>query len=53
MRLTRIFDKARGFVNGAIGTGCESMRGSTVFTVNLNGTCNQYFRGHVYQQQGT
>ena len=40
VRLSRNFDKQRGFVNGAIGTVCESLRGNAVFTVRLQGTGN-------------
>ena len=40
VRLTRNFDKQRGFVNGAVGTVCESLEGNAVFTVRLHGTGN-------------
>ena len=40
VRLTRNFDKQRGFVNGATGTVCESLDGNAVFTVKLHGTGN-------------
>ena len=40
VRLTRNLDKTRGFVNGATGTICESLRGNAVFTVRLHGTGN-------------
>ncbi len=40
IRLTRNFDKARGFVNGAIGTVCEVLDGNAVFTARLHGTGN-------------
>ena len=40
VRLTRNFDKQRGFVNGATGTVCESLRDNAVFTVKLYGTGN-------------
>ena len=40
VRLTRNFDKTRGFVNGATGTVCESLHGNAVFTVKLHGTGN-------------
>ena len=40
VRLTRNLDKTRGFVNGATGTVCESLRGNAVFTVRLHGTGN-------------
>ena len=40
IRLTRNFDKIRGFVNGAVGTVCESLRGNAVFIVKLHGTGN-------------
>jgi len=40
VRLTRNLDKQRGFVNGATGTICESLRGNAVFTVKLHGTGN-------------
>ena len=38
--LTRNIDKMRGFVNGAVGTVCETPRGNEVFTVKLHGTGN-------------
>ena len=37
IRLTRNFDKTRGFVNGAVGVVVESLRGNEVFTVRLQG----------------
>ena len=40
VRLTRNFDKTRGFVNGATGTVCEALHGNDVFTVKLHGTGN-------------
>ena len=40
IRLTRNFDKARGFVNGALAVVCESLRGNAVFTARLLGTGN-------------
>ena len=40
VRLTRNFDKQRGFVNGATGPVCESLDGNAVFTVKLHGTGN-------------
>ena len=40
VRLTRNFDKVRGFVNGATGTVWESLRGNAVFIVKLHGTGN-------------
>ena len=40
VRLTRNFDKSRGFVNGALGVVCESLRGNAVFTARLVGTGN-------------
>ena len=40
VRLTRNFDKHRGFVNGATGTVCEALHGNAVFTVKLHGTGN-------------
>ena len=40
VRLTRNFDKQRGFVNGATGAVCESLRGNDVFTVKLYGSGN-------------
>ena len=40
VRLTRNFDKVRGFVNGAVGTVDESLHGNAVFTVKLHGTGN-------------
>ena len=38
LRLSRNFDKQRGFVNGALATVCESLRGNAVFTARLHGT---------------
>ena len=40
VRLTRNFDKQRGFVNGAVAVVCESLRGNAVFTARLVGTGN-------------
>jgi len=40
IRLTRNFDKQRGFVNGAMGEIVESLRGNQVFTARLIGTGN-------------
>ena len=40
VRLTRNFDKVRGFVNGAVGTVVESLQGNAVFTVKLHGIGN-------------
>ena len=40
VRLTRNIDKMRGFVNGAVGTVCESLRSNEVFTVKLHGSGN-------------
>ena len=40
LRLTRNFDKCRGFVNGAICTVVESLRGNEVFSARLLGTGN-------------
>ena len=40
LRLTRNFDKTRGFVNGAVGEVVESLRGNAVFVVRLVGTGN-------------
>ena len=40
VRLTRNVDKQRGFVNGAVGTVCDSLEGNSVFTVRLQGTGN-------------
>ena len=40
LRLTRNFDKARGFVNGALAEVVESLRGNEVFTARLVGTNN-------------
>ena len=39
-RLTRNFDKQRGFVNGAAGTVWESLCDNAVFIVKLHGTGN-------------
>ncbi len=40
IRLSRNFDKQRGFVNGALATVCDSLRGNSVFTARLVGTGN-------------
>ena len=40
IRLSRNFDKQRGFVNGAIATIVESLDGNRVFTARLLGTGN-------------
>ena len=40
LRLTRNFDKTRGFVNGAVGEVVESLRGNAAFVVRLVGTGN-------------
>ena len=40
IRLSRNFDKQRGFVNGALAVVCESLRGNVVFTARLMGTGN-------------
>ena len=40
VRLTRNEDKEKGFVNGAIGEVCESLRGNAVFSVRLLETGN-------------
>ena len=40
IRLSRNFDKQRGFVNGAVAEVCESLRGNAVFTARLVGAGN-------------
>ena len=40
IRLTRNFDKQRGFVNGAVAVVCESLKHNAVFTARLVGTGN-------------
>ena len=40
VRLTRNFDKQRGFVNGAVGVVWESLCGNSCFVVKLLGTGN-------------
>ena len=40
IRLSRNFDKQRGFVNGALATVCESLRGNSVSTARVVGTGN-------------
>jgi len=40
VRLSRNFDKQRGFVNGALATVCERLRGNAVLTARLHGTGN-------------
>ena len=40
IRLSRNFDKQRGFVNGALAEVCESLRGNEVFTARLVGSGN-------------
>ena len=49
VRLTRNEDKTRGFVNGAIGTIVESLRGNAVFTVRLNETGNMVIVSPIHE----
>lgn len=53
IRLTRNFDKKRGFVNGATGTVVESLQGNAVFTVRLFGTGNLVLVHPMYEQGAT
>ena len=50
-RPTRNFDKQRGFVNGAIGVVCHSLRGNSVFTVRLQSTNNMVLV-HPMEERG-
>ena len=49
LRLSRNFDKERGFVNGALCTVCESLKGNAVFTAKLKGSGNMVL---VHPQDG-
>ena len=51
VRLSRNFDKQRGFVNGAIGVVCHSLRGNAVFTVRLQSTNNMVLV-HPMEERG-
>ena len=51
VRLSRNFDKQRGFVNGAIGVVCHSLRGNSVFTVRLQSTNNMVLV-HPMEERG-
>ena len=51
IRLTRNVDKQRGFVNGAIGVVCHSLRGNAIFTVRLQGTGNMVLV-HPMEERG-
>ena len=51
VRLSRNFDKQRGFVNGAVGVIRESLRGNAVFTVQLVGTGNMVLV-HPMEERG-
>ena len=42
IRLSRNFDKQRGFVNGALAEVCESLRGNSIFTAKLVGSETWY-----------
>jgi ATP-dependent exoDNAse (exonuclease V) alpha subunit len=52
LRLSRNFDKQRGFVNGALAVVCESLRGNEVFTARLVGTGNMVLV-HPIEEQGS
>jgi hypothetical protein len=51
IRLSRNFDKQRGFVNGALATIVESLRGNEVFTARLLGTGNMVLVHPLEEQQ--
>ena len=51
IRLSRNFDKQRGFVNGAIATSVESLDGNRVFTARLLGTGNMVLL-HPMEENG-
>jgi hypothetical protein len=51
IRLSRNFDKQRGFVNGALAVVCESLRGNAVFTARLVGTGNMVLV-HPMEERG-
>ena len=51
IRLSRNFDKQRGFVNGALAVICESLRGNEIFTAKLIGTGNMVLL-HPYEERG-
>jgi hypothetical protein len=53
IRLTRNFDKKRGFVNGAMGTVVESLQGNAVFVVRLFGTGNLVLVHPMHEQGAT
>ena len=52
IRLSRNFDKQRGFVNGAMAEVCESLRGNAVFTARLQGTGNMVLV-HPIEEDGS
>ena len=51
IRLTRNFDKQRGFVNGALAAVCDSLRGDAVFTARLVGAGNMVLI-HPMEEKG-
>ena len=51
LRLSRNFDKQRGFVNGALAVVCDSLKGNEVFTARLLGTGNLVLL-HPMEEQG-
>ena len=51
IRLSRNFDKQRGFVNGALAEVCEALRGNSIFTARLVGSGNMVLV-HPMEEQG-
>ena len=51
IRLSRNFDKQRGFVNGALAEVCESLRGNSIFTARLLGSGNMVLI-HPMEEEG-
>ena len=51
IRLSRNFDKVRGFVNGALATVVESLRGNEVFVAKLHAT-GDYVLVHPMEEDG-
>lgn len=52
IRLSRNFDKSRGFVNGALAVVCDSLQGNAVFTARLVGTGNMVLV-HPMEEDGS
>ena len=51
IRLSRNFDKQRGFVNGALAEVCESLRGNSIFIARLVGSGNMVLV-HPMEEEG-